>query len=520
MNYSRLLAVLLLSLTTALAAGEKALTDSPDRVSIATDVLADKIRGAWAGQTIGVSYGFPVEFKYNSALVPDTHSLLWYEGFLSQIYKLFPGVYDDIYVDLTFMRILEEKGYEAPAQAYADALANADFILMHANQTARHNILAGFSPPDSGHWHNNPTADDIDFQIEADFAGIMHPGMPNSAAAFTDGIGHIMNYGDGWYGGVFVAALYSLAFVENDIGQVVRKALDTIPEQSQFHQTISDAIRAHEAHPDDWHQAWFDVHRKWGYKDRGPDGAFGAYNIDAKINAAWVVLGLLYGDADFTRTVEIATRAGDDSDCNPATAAGVLGVMLGYSKIPDYWKQYLPEIEDINFPYTELSLNDTHKLSYKHALDTISRHGGKIEGDRIEIKVQKPEPVRFEQSFAGHYPTEKVILSEPSGALRTVIQDSFETEFTGKGFVLLGRTSRTSDAHHTVEAELYVDGEKVSQTTWPTDMRTRKFHLFWAFGLENRKHQIEVKVLNPSDKATVTAYSLVVYGPSESKVDY
>ena len=39
----------------------------------------------------------------------------------------------------------------------------------------------------------------------------MHPGMPNSAARFTDDVGHIMNYGDGWYGGVYVAALYSLA---------------------------------------------------------------------------------------------------------------------------------------------------------------------------------------------------------------------------------------------------------------------------------------------------------------------
>jgi hypothetical protein len=519
-NFPKLLAVLLLFLATACTGAEQASIEPPDRVTIGTDVLADKIHGAWAGQTIGVSYGFPVEFKYNSAMVPDTHPLYWHDGFLSQLYELFPEVYDDIYVDLTFMRVLEEQGYDAPAQAYADALANADFTLMHANQTARHNILAGLSPPESGHWHNNPTADDIDFQIEADFAGIMHPGMPNSAAAFTDSIGHIMSYGDGWYGGVFVAALYSLAFVETDVGQVVRKALVTIPEQSQFHQTISDAIRAYEANPDDWRQAWFDVHRKWGYKDRGPDGAFGPYNIDAKINSAWVVLALLYGNGDFTRTIEIATRAGDDSDCNPATAAGVLGVMLGYRNIPDYWKQYLPEIEDVKFPYTELSLNDTHRLSYQHALDAIVRHDGKVEGDRIEIKVQQPEPVRFEQSFTGHYPSKRVILSEPSGALHTVIEDRFETEFTGTGFVLLGRASRTSEAHHTVRAELYVDGTKVSQTTWPTELRTRKFHLFWAFGLDDGEHKIEVKVLNPSDKAVVTAYSLVVYGPSESNVDY
>jgi hypothetical protein len=65
-----------------------------------------------------------------------------------------------------------------------------------------------------------------------------------------------------------------------------------------------------------------------------------------------------------------------------------------------------------------------------------------------------------------------------------------------------------------------VDGKKVSETTWPTELRTRKFHLFWAFGLENDRHEIKIKVLNPSDKATVTAYSIVVYGPSEPRVEY
>ncbi|MGB7295503.1 MAG: hypothetical protein WBC70_07925 [Candidatus Aminicenantales bacterium] len=50
----------------------------------------------------------------------------------------------------------------------------------------RYNILNGFAPPQSGHWLNNPHADDIDFQIEADFAGLMSPGMPNSAALICD----------------------------------------------------------------------------------------------------------------------------------------------------------------------------------------------------------------------------------------------------------------------------------------------------------------------------------------------
>ena len=63
-----------------------------------------------------------------------------------------------------------------------------------------------------GSWKNNPHADCIDYQIESDFAGLMSPGMPNTASEISDKIGHIMNYGDGWYGGVYVGAMYSLAF--------------------------------------------------------------------------------------------------------------------------------------------------------------------------------------------------------------------------------------------------------------------------------------------------------------------
>ena len=49
------------------------------------------------------------------------------------------------------------------------------------------------------------------------------------------------------------------------------------------------------------------------------------------------VLGLLYGGGDFGKTVDISTRCGFDSDCNPSNAAGVLGTMIGLSNIPAPW---------------------------------------------------------------------------------------------------------------------------------------------------------------------------------------
>ena len=131
-------------------------------------------------------------------------------------------------------------------------------------------MLNGLTPPESGHWLNNPAADDIDFQIEADFAGLMAPGMVNSSIEISDKIGHIMNYGDGWYGGVFIAAMYSTAFVENDIETIVQTAIDVIPEESDFHKIIDDVISLHDENPDDWNYAWEGINQEWAFTDLGP----------------------------------------------------------------------------------------------------------------------------------------------------------------------------------------------------------------------------------------------------------
>ena len=104
-----------------------------------------------------------------------------------------PGLYDDLYMDLTFVDIIEKYGIDAPVDSFANAFAQAGYSLWHANQAARYNILNGITPPLSGNWLNSPHADDIDYQIEADYAGLMSPGMPNTASKISDKVGHIMN---------------------------------------------------------------------------------------------------------------------------------------------------------------------------------------------------------------------------------------------------------------------------------------------------------------------------------------
>ncbi len=118
---------------------------------------------------------------------------------------------DDIYVQLTFLMSMDKYGIDAPAKKYQEMFAKAGYWLWHANMQARKNWYDSIFAPLSGSPEYNLHADDIDFQIESDYIGFMCPGMPQTASEIADKIGRIMNYGDGIYGGIFVAALYSEA---------------------------------------------------------------------------------------------------------------------------------------------------------------------------------------------------------------------------------------------------------------------------------------------------------------------
>lgn len=486
----------------------------PAEFTLSKETLKDKIRGGWAGQTIGCTYGGPTEFKFKGTLIQEYQPIIWYDTYIKETFELDPGLYDDVYMDMTFVEILEKLGLDAPVDSFAVTFAKDDYKLWHANQAARYNILNGIMPPASGHWMNNPHADDIDFQIEADFAGMMTPGMINASSAICDSIGHIMNYGDGWYGGAFMSAMYSAAYVSDDINLVIREGLKVIPAESKFHQTIADVIRWHQQYPDDWKKTWFEVEKKHSSDVGCSEGVFNAFNIDASLNAAYVVIGLLYGEKDFFKTVDISTRCGQDSDCNPATAAGILGVMVGYNNIPSYWKPALEQVEDLKFPYMEISLKQVYDLSYKHALQVVEKNGGTVGDTSVLIKVQKPETLRFEQSYKGMYPASELLIRKDH------LEDPIVVNFKGNGLVVLGNVRSVcgeSDSDYVALLDVYIDGVKTEQVRMPFDYIVRKYDIYHRYLLTQGDHKVEIKWTNPDPDYRLFHRSVVTYSDSPAK---
>ena len=359
-----------------------------------------KMMAGWIGQMVGVGWGGPTEFQFQNKIIPEDEVPEWKPELVNVWGQ------DDLYVEMTFLRSLEEHGLDVSMRQAGIDFSKSRYMLWHANKAGRDNLRNGIAPPDSSHPQFNSHADDIDYQIEADFSGLISPGLPNSVIALGETFGRLMNYGDGVYAGQFVGCMYAEAFFDNDPLRIVEAGLRCIPEESQYAEMVRDVIAWHQEHPDDWEATWQKVNTKyhenpdyirWLCTEKGGD-----FNIDAKINGAYIVMGMLYSQGDFDQSIIISMRCGQDSDCNPSNAGGVLFATTHYDDLAD---KYVSALEkDTKFSYTEYDFEGLADVCVKLARQIVVQAGGRIETDEdgeevFVIPVQQPQPSELEKSW-------------------------------------------------------------------------------------------------------------------------
>ncbi len=77
---------------------------------------------------------------------------------------------------MTFLRTLEQYGLDVPIRQAGIDFANSQYRLWVANAAGRTNLRNGIAPPDSSHPKFHTSASAIDYQIEADYSGLIAPG--------------------------------------------------------------------------------------------------------------------------------------------------------------------------------------------------------------------------------------------------------------------------------------------------------------------------------------------------------
>ena len=500
----------------------------PGELAISLEELQDRIEGGWAGQMVGVAYGYPTEFVFNQQIVPEEQMPVWTPDMVANALDQ-----DDLYVEMTFATVLDDKGLDATTQDFGDLLKNAQYRLWHANLGARRALKRGVPAELTGTPQHNAHANDIDFQIEADFVGLMTPGMPVAANELCLRAGRVMNYGDGIYGGMFVSCMYSAAFFEDDPRKIVKAGVACLPPQSPYALLIDDVLAWSSEHPDAWVKTWDLIAEKWDKREPCPNGALRAFNIDAKLNGAYIALGLLYGDRDFEKTLRISTRAGQDSDCNPSNACGILGVMLGYEGIPDQWTGGIPAILDRKFSYTDFTFPGIVESTQKRAIAMAERHGGRVEGDRLIIRKQQAQPAELQIWDDYGSPQERIPAADARWSWKGPWEEHLVTDrrgtdwhgkiasrkgseatvsFEGTGAIIAGPYLPTGGS-----AEVYLDGELHKTVDVYPDEDNRKYGdaVWHAFGLEDTSHTVRVVVLGEpyegSKGSDVVLENLIVF---------
>ncbi len=380
----------------------------------------DRMAAGWIGQMVGVGWGAPTEFKYKGEIIPEDQVPRWTPDMVNQFRQ------DDIYVEMTFLRTMELHGLDCPIRQAGIDFANSGYPLWHANKAGRDNLRGGIAPPDSGHPKFNSHADDIDYQIEADFSGLIAPGMPNAVIELGEKFGRLMNYGDGLYGGQFVGGMYAEAFFEDAPARIVEAGLACIPAESQYAECVRDTLAWWKANPDDWQKTWQLIEEKYqrnpAYRKFSCGGPQDPFNIDAKINGAYIVMGLLYGNRNLDATIAVSMRCGQDSDCNPSNAGGVLCTTVGQSKMaPEYVSQLNPEGV---FSHTAYNFPALVEVCEKLARQAVVKYGGRIEetakGDVLVIPVVKPKPSRLEQCWQAGPAARSVFTEEEKAKIEAL----------------------------------------------------------------------------------------------------
>ncbi len=489
----------------------------PETVELTKAQLYDKIKGGWAGQFLGCTYGVPTEFKFKFKIIPDDYKIEWNESLVKKYIDKkgdFHGAYDDVYLDITFMNVYERLGFNAPRREFKKALSEGKFELHCANAEARTQYLDGVNPDEETSWRTNTYINDIDFQIEADYAGLMSPALPNAALKFCKAAGKAINASEGYYCGALVATMYSLAFAFDNPRDIVEQSMKILPEESETFAIVSNVLQSHKDNNKDWKFAWKNFDQKFCKPHPKQPAIYAPYNM------ACVLIGLLYGEKDFTRTADISTRCGLDSDCNPATACGILGVMIGYSSIPEKWAAPLQSVENtVQFMGTTYTLAKVYSTSYSQAIRVLAMNGVKVDkSDKFSVKIKSPKKLPFEKVIARKQTNIKD-LPELSNENPTI-----EFEFEGNGILVRNQKNYgyfnfpidESVKGVAAKVEIIIDSELIrTANCFMEEFKNKRNNLFEKHDLPYGKHKLILKFKNAHKKFPPLNLKVLVYKNKE-----
>ena len=287
------------------------------------------------GKNIGGTLGMPMEWERSrNDVTYYTHDLTGE-----------PLPNDDLDIQILWLIALEDRGFLLDEKDLGEYF-NEFMVFTHAEYgTAKVNLRSGLQPPVSGSF-NNDFKDSCGSFIRSEIWACLFPGRPEIAAkyAFMDAIVDHGN-GEGVYAEIFIAAMESAAFYENDVRTLIDIGLSYIPENCAVSEVVRKAIETFdegmsENESRDFIMKNYAGHLEWHYispADEEKGYAEGKMGWDVPSNIMIIIYALLYGGDDFEKSICSAVHYGEDTDCTAGTIASLFGIRYGVDFFSEKW---------------------------------------------------------------------------------------------------------------------------------------------------------------------------------------
>ncbi|MDR0669884.1 MAG: ADP-ribosylglycohydrolase family protein [Treponema sp.] len=392
----------------------------------------ERIYSGLLGKIIGIRLGAPIEgWTYDK--IKNVYGELDY----------YPVDYRDFAADddsngpLFFLRALEDgRGkFSLTPGAVGEALLNyAPFehgffwwggYGTSTEHTAYLNLRAGIPAPRSGSIEQNGSAvaEQIGGQIFIDTWGLVCPGNPDLAADYAEKAASVTHGGNGVYGGIFIASCIAHAFEERNIHRIIEKGLSYIPAGCEYARVVRAVMDFHEKNPKNWRDCFAYIHANWGY-DRYPG------NCHIIPNTAVVILGLLYGEGDFSRTITITNMCGWDTDCNVGNAGTIMGVACGLEGIDETWRKPINDFIVCSSVVGSMNIMDIPYVALYIARLAWAIAGEELAQPYREIAAFRSDACHFEYPGSTH--AIRVRFTGKQDKIQVNLSNSAEAAHTGK----------------------------------------------------------------------------------------
>ncbi|GAA0373173.1 ADP-ribosylglycohydrolase family protein [Bacillus horti] len=504
----------------------------------------EKIYAGFLGMNVGIRLGAPVE--------PP----VWTDQRIEQIYGDITGYVkdyknfaadDDANGPVFFIRALYDDAKDRELQAEDVGKAWLNYARegigmfwwggegVSTEHTSYMNLKRGIQAPRSGSVEVNGlvAAEQIGGQIFIDTWGLLFPSQIDKAADYAEKAASVSHDRNGLYGARFMAACIAKAFEENvTVDQLIEAGLNTIPNDSTYAQVVRAVQDFHKQQPNDFRACRSYLEEEWGY-----DKYTGVCHIIP--NAGVCILALLYGAGDFSRTVEIATMCGWDTDCNAGNVGTIVGVLAGINNIPQHYRKPINDFIVTSSVSGYLNILDIPTFSKEVAL--LGYRLAKEEPQQELQQAVKNGEVYFDFNLPGathgfRTDTTKLILQasdkvgyESSGSLEVVFDRMVEGE---KGKIFYKSFYRREDFNderykptfapqansgQQVSAKIFLDkweGEDIILTPYVRETYSKKEIALVPVTLKNQEWNTIEFTIPETDGAIIDEVGFLIESPS------